>query len=170
MFKLVIKDQELQDEVRRVQGIPWRTMLEAFGAWMLASVAENFWAEGRPEKWQELKLATQIARWTRGNRERKRKRKWGKGVVWERFVGGMKILFDSGRLAGSVGFAATDSQVEIGTNLIYAATQNFGRGKIPARPYLLFQEDDVSKFEELIMRYLSGVEGRTMVWPGGVAE
>jgi len=73
-----------------------------------------------------------------------------------KFFGMFKILMDSGRLANSITFDADNKQVEIGTNLVYAATHQFGRGSIPARPYLGFQEGDVEKFEELISEWLEG--------------
>lgn len=55
-------------------------------------------------------------------------------------------LLDTGRLAGSMTYRADDDQVDIGTNVIYAATHQFGRADnrmfgrglapIPARPFL----------------------------------
>ena len=57
-----------------------------------------------------------------------------------------KILRDTGRLAGSVNYRASRDQVVVGSNVIYAATQQFGRADnrmfgralapIPARPFL----------------------------------
>lgn len=50
--------------------------------------------------------------------------------------GQMKILQDVGELRKSIVYEAGKNYVRIGSNLKYAATHQFGRGNIPARPYL----------------------------------
>jgi len=157
MFTLKLQTQDLEAETRRLRtaGRQWKTVLRAFGAYMVAETAQNFKDQGRPEKWQDVKEATKVARWMRGNSQRKRKRSMS-GAGAGKFFGMFKILMDSGRLANSITFDADNKQVEIGTNLVYAATHQFGRGSIPARPYLGFQEGDVEKFEELISEWLDG--------------
>lgn len=80
-------------------------------------------------------------------------------------MSGGKTLLDTGRLAGSITHNATDSRVEVGTNVIYAAVHQLGAvitpvkaaalrfkiGKawistkqvvIPARPFLGVDDDD----------------------------
>ena len=126
MFKLVLKTEGLQAETERLRtlGKHWQTVLAAFGAYMIAETATNFQDQGRPEKWQDVKDATKVARWMRGNSRRKRKRTMA-GAGAARFFGMFKILMDSGRLANSITFDATERRVEIGTNLVYAATHQF---------------------------------------------
>jgi len=157
MFKVIYKNEEMVREARRLKGLKPRTVLQAFGAWMLGSVAENFRAQGRPEKWKALKFETLKARFMRGNRRRKNKR-WVRTPAAMRFFAGAKILMDSGRLANSIGFAVKGNQVEIGTNLIYAATHQFGDKKrnIPARPFLVFQDRDVEEFAGMIEDWMMG--------------
>ena len=157
MFTLKLQTQDLEAETRRLiaAGRQWKTVLAAFGAYMVAETAQNFKDQGRPEKWQDVKEATKVARWMRGNSSRKRKRTMvGAGAA--KFIGMFKILMDSGRLANSITFDADNKQVEIGTNLVYAATHQFGRGKIPARPFLGFQETDVERFQEMIAEWIEG--------------
>ena len=50
--------------------------------------------------------------------------------------GGGKILQDTGTLRRSFEHKATNSNVKIGTQVVYAPTHEFGRGNIPARPML----------------------------------
>ncbi|HPL75678.1 MAG TPA: phage virion morphogenesis protein [Candidatus Sumerlaeota bacterium] len=159
MFKLRLEAQEMEREAKRllIASRRWKTVLAAFGSFMVAETAQNFKDQGRPEKWQDVKEATKVARWMRGNSSRKRKRTLA-GAGAAKFIGMFKILMDSGRLANSITFEANDKQVEIGTNLVYAATHQFGRGAIPARPYLGFQESDVERFLDLINEWLEGSE------------
>jgi phage virion morphogenesis protein len=86
-----------------------------------------------------------------------------------------KILTERGRLRGSITYKATSNSVEIGTNLIYAPTHQFGatiRAKnkkylywkgashpvkevvIPARPFLGVSEQDEQKILGIIENYL----------------
>ena len=91
-------------------------------------------------------------------------------TVAKRRKGSSKPLIDTGRLMASIGnvakegvFQVTERSVRVGTNVIYAAIQNFGgragRGhsvEIPARPFLYVEDRDVDVFKEIILRYLEG--------------
>ncbi len=50
--------------------------------------------------------------------------------------GNQSLLISSGALQGSIEHELQSNQVDVGSNLKYAATHQFGRGGIPARPYL----------------------------------
>jgi phage virion morphogenesis protein len=75
---------------------------------------------------------------------------------------GHKILTFSSELRNSI--APTEIRangIVIGTNKIYAAIHQFGgqagRGKkvpIPARPYLLFQDEDITYLEMTLVNYI----------------
>jgi phage virion morphogenesis protein len=62
------------------------------------------------------------------------------GVPWLATHRGESILKDTGRLRQSITYVAGDDQVEVGTNVIYAATHQFG-ATIHAKnaPYLVFR-------------------------------
>lgn len=121
---------------------------KASGVYMLGSIERNFKAQGRPQKWQALASSTVAGR----------RRGTGKG--------GVKILVDEGLLKGSVTTAGamqtgSDSMI-IGTNKDQAARMHFGypggtgrgRSKTPARPFLLFQDEDVDAIETIFNRHL----------------
>ncbi len=121
---------------------------KASGVYMLGSIERNFKAQGRPQKWQSLAPST-LAR-----------RRSGKGK------GGPQILIDEGLLKGSVTSSdamqtGSDSMI-IGTNKVQAARMHFGypggegrgRSKTPARPFLLFQTEDVDAIETIFNRHL----------------
>lgn len=72
-----------------------------------------------------------------------------------------KILIDTGRLRRSITYDAKRYSVRIGTGLVYGAIHQFGgkagRGRrvtIPARPYLVVQEEDRRYIDEVIVDYL----------------
>lgn len=60
--------------------------------------------------------------------------------------GGHSLLMGEGSLDESIQFVASPDQVEVGTNLIYAAIQQFGGEEvgqpIPARPYLGLSDEN----------------------------
>jgi|GEM_PF-1296279 len=151
------------------------------------SAADTFRAEGRPTPWKRLSPVT-IAR--------RRKGKRGQGAVG----GSVKILQDTGRLRMSVSGRARGSvrrfgrvDLTFGTNLAYAADQQYGRArkpgqketvkahrrkahsrgsikvkahrvtsfirtvtwpKVPARPYLLWQHQDVDGAIKHLLHYM----------------
>lgn len=69
------------------------------------------------------------------------------------------FLLGEGDLFDSLGYVVGNDGVEIGTNLIYGATHQFGddeRG-IPARPYLGLSDNDESDLETVVDDYLEGL-------------
>lgn len=79
----------------------------------------------------------------------------------QRRAGSSKPLLDTGRLrASAVGrgegsLYAVDSQsLTVGTNLGYAATHQFGRGRIPARPYIPTEAEILAELTPVVDRYL----------------
>ncbi len=115
---------------------------EVFGDIVVSSVQENFEQGGRPGKWAPLTESTL-------------KKKNGRG----------SILVGNGGAAdgllGSIHAEATPNAVYIGTNLVYAATHQFGRpgggwhgSDIPARPFLMFQEEDELEILDCLETFL----------------
>jgi len=128
-----------------------RKLYKAVGEYMLTSVEENFQAQGRPTRWKRLSIATLKS----GYKGKKFKKRGGLTKAFRDHVAGKKILIDSGRLKNSITYKVKaikklqDTKIYIGTNMVYAAIHQYGgyagRGRkvyIPARPYLLMQEQD----------------------------
>jgi len=74
-----------------------------------------------------------------------------------------QTLIDSGRLRASITSKAGRREVEVGTNVIYAAIHqlggNAGRGRktrLPARPYLGLSSDDEKEIDAILGDYLTG--------------
>jgi phage virion morphogenesis protein len=139
----------LEQVIRRVEKLATDTRqvekpLKSAGAYMLGSIEKNFRAQGRPEKWKLLSPKTL-----------KRRRK-GRGA------GKSQILIDTARLKNSMSFRlVSEPGVEIGTNAVYGPRQHFGyeggtgrgRSKTPARPFLMFQDEDFTELTEIFKRH-----------------
>lgn len=112
----------------------------AAGEVLLERVEQNFRSQQAGvsgEKWAPLKDET-LNRRRAGRNTRARVRK----------------LQDTGRLKGSVTTKAYQDRVEIGSNLVYAATHQFGRDNIPARPFITIDEPDIKEIEQTLLDHI----------------
>jgi len=81
-----------------------------------------------------------------------------------------QILQRSGRLAGSISSQVTPNSATVGTNVIYAAVQQFGAakrqfkgvapwGRIPGRPFLGLSDEGRDEIIELAEQYVQRTFG-----------
>lgn len=68
--------------------------------------------------------------------------------------GNMKILQDTGELRRSIAYEADSHSVRVGSKLKYARTHQFGRGKIPARPFLGVTNNEKEHITSMFRQYL----------------
>jgi phage virion morphogenesis protein len=148
----------------RLQGLEERGenlsgLMRSFGEYMKGSIQKNFDAQGRPVKWAPISFGTKVAWHTKRRSYWTKKDKMSKKgkAAWS----GRLVLTDTGRLRRSIYATAGGDSLTLGTNVIYAALHQFGgqagRGKkifIPARPYLLFQPEDLERFHKMLVNYL----------------
>ena len=120
-FVVTLDDRKLQQDLRRAINncVNMRPAWKAVGELVVSSILMNFRDEGRPAKWQKFSPNT--------------KRKRGE-------MADAKLLVDSGIMRKSLTQSSAikslgNEGVEVGTNVEYAATHQFGRGPIPARPF-----------------------------------
>ena len=120
-----------------------RPLMKSIAGIFASSTEENFKQEGRPDKW------TDLADITKKNREKINK--------WPG-----QILQVEGQLASSVTTQYDDDSAVIGSNKDYARIHQLGgdagRGKkvkIPARPYLVLQDEDFEEILSECKKYLS---------------
>lgn len=134
------------------------SIMGLIGEIVQSSVERNFEVGGRykepgsydggPNKWVDLAEGTKKARARRGH--------------WPG-----PILQDTGRLAASFHYNAHEDSVEVGTNVEYAAIHEFGgtiqrtskKGKgysirIPARPFLVVQDEDLDEIVSAVKDFL----------------
>jgi len=173
-----IKDQAvkgmLTDMSRRGENM--RPVMREIGEIVRSSILRNFAEGGRPEKWVPTKILSIYLGYTMDRRyttlsgeERIRKGKKAytlKGSLtkaFQRHIGKKATLIDTGRLRNSITSRAYGDRVEIGTKVVYAAIHQFGgkagRGRkvtIPARPYLMVQDEDWPQIRVKIIDYILG--------------
>jgi phage gpG-like protein len=129
-------------------------LLERVGKKMVASIQTNFKQQGRPEKWSPLKPQTL----------RRRRRLAGRidtGGKGKR-RGSRRILIDTGWLISSIRYIQFLNGVAAGTSLKQAKRQQFGypggkgrgRSQTPARPYVMFQPEDVKDISNIFSRHV----------------
>lgn len=132
-------DRLLAELRRRMSDL--RPVMEAVGQVIQSGTQQRFIDQQDPtgRAWAPLKPAT-IARRRQG------------GTA----TGSIQILRDTGRLMNSISYNATNKQVSILTNVIYAATHQFGlaRRNIPARPFIGISASDREAIAEVLNGYL----------------
>lgn len=170
-----IDDSEVQKLLDKVseRSTDMAPAMRTIGGIAKTSIVKNFVAGGRysepgswrggSNRWQPLAIATVFGGFRKRDVLSKRGRY--KKTFMDRLRGGnRKILIKEGLLMGSVTFEATSTSVEVGTNKEYAAIHNFGgeagrkssRVKIPARPFLVLQEEDLKEVKETLEKHLTG--------------
>lgn len=113
--------------------------LKEGGRRMLQSVDRNFKEAGRPRPWKPL---------SRGY------------LLWKLRHGYSPLpLTKSGDLRRSVTFRVSRNRLFIGTSNPYASFHQFGTRSLPKRAFLVFQESDLKRIQDLILKHISG-EGR----------
>lgn len=189
MIEISIQTDQLEATLRRILDAVANAspVMGQISHIMWDAVEENFRQEGRPH-WLGLAPSTLQARV--GN-ELEKKRGIHKTGAWSLKVGqrvarSVKILQASGRLASSIIPSNDSTSATVGTNVIYAAIQNFGGetkphvivprnaralrfggifakrvnhpgSKIPARPFLTITDGDGVAIEEAMVNYLRSV-------------
>lgn len=159
MIKISFADTNLDKTVKDFSKLDLKLKkpevpLKRASLYMLKSIDQNFRSEGRPKGWISLKPATIAHR-----------RKQGSGA---------KILQDTARLKGSIiyGIEGTKATVMPSPQKTYSksksnkttydigAIHQFGAPKanIPARPFLLFQEQDQENIIKIFKDYVNVLE------------
>ena len=145
-IKVELDDAEVRRQMRELIARGRRLPLKRVGVIGVASVLRNFRVGGRPKKWPPSKRV-------QGGRDSKGRYKKRKG----------KTLQDTGRLMKSVDVAIyqNDMNVMIYTDLVYAPPHQYGwkERNIPARPFMLWQKQDIAKIQKLLGDAITG-EGR----------
>lgn len=143
----------LEEAARRC--VRMRPAWQEIGELVHRSVMRNFEAGGRPKHWPALKASTIMAR--AGGKHRVYTKRGKLSAHGRKHAFGQKPLIATGRLMRSITYRATNAFAEVGTNLVYAATHQFGRGPIPARPFLVLQPEDERAAADIIERHVLGV-------------
>ncbi len=163
MFTVELKADTLNAGLAQLEGqiADWTPVMDQIGRYLVRSTKERFKKGESPEgaKWAP-KSATTLARY--GARKSNR-------------VDIRPLFGPSGALSSQIFHEAGPTHVAVGSNLIYAAVQQFGAGKgqfgnmangspipwgnIPARPFLGLSQEDETNILALVVDYLSPTTG-----------
>lgn len=123
---------------------------------MLASVDENFMRSGRPVAWRPLKESTLRRKLRLGGSPMPL---IGAGT----YTRSLKRQSGGGSLRRSITGEASAAKLVIGTSKVYGRIHQKGgqagrnhAATIPARPYLVFQRQDLKYIERLIVAHVTG--------------
>jgi phage virion morphogenesis protein len=137
-IQISIQDNGIREMLERLQGRmgDLTPVMRSIGETVRRSVERNFEAQGRPAKWTPSQRVLRT---------------------------GGQTLSLTGRLRRSFSVQATGSRAAVGTNVVYAAIHQMGgragRGgkvKLPARPFLMVQDEDWTEIERQLADYITG--------------
>lgn len=151
--EIAVDDSEIRAALQRsmTANSNMRPVFKVIGERLLRSTEERFDTETDPtgKPWAPLQISSLYA----GYGKKKYTQKGMLTAAFSRYLGARKILTKSGQLRRSIYSKPTDTQVAIGTGKIYGATHQFGRGNIPARPFLGITVADRVEILELVQEY-----------------
>ncbi|MFA6690747.1 MAG: phage virion morphogenesis protein [Saccharofermentanales bacterium] len=153
-LNIIMQDKGVTALFRRLQQrlADTQPFMDDIGERVKGSVQRNFDEEGRPQKWVPLRFASKVAWilrkktfWSKkGYMNKKGKEAWA----------GRKILNDTARLRRSISHRAFKNRVKVSTLVKYAMFHQEGTRKMPARPFLLVQQEDWDYIIRLGINYL----------------
>lgn len=163
-----IKDKEVKRLFTRLKKnvTDLRPAFREVGEIVLSSVIRNFQEGGRPDKWEPTRIRSiyeaYTGRKTKTGANRRAYTVRGRLTkAFERYTAGRKTLIDTARLQNSITARAQSDRVIVGTNVVYARIHQLGgkagrnkKVKIPARPYLLVQEEDWTPIRDCLRGFL----------------
>lgn len=176
-LKVEIQDKELQQYLKKIAGKAEkrRVLLKRFGIIMLRSFAQNFKDEGRPRHWKRLSPNTIAARRRGGDR-----RYGSKKILQD--SGRLRLSVTSKSGPGNI-YQMSEDSLKMGSRLKIATFHQDGTrpytirpkrskmlsfmttegrrfaGKVnhpglPARPFIMIQDDDERSMLDETVRYL----------------
>ena len=165
-----IKDKEIKRLFTRLQRnlSDLTPAFQRIGEIIRSSVIRNFREGGRPDKWTPTKVRS-MSRAHAGKQARPgaRRKAYTLRGGSKRNTSGKKTLVDTARLQNSITARAGADRVIVGTNLVYARIHQMGgmagrnkKVRIPARPYLMVQEEDWETMRDCLRGFLmKGAQG-----------
>lgn len=141
--------------------------LKAIGEAMAESTKKRFESSSGPDgkRWQSNSIVTELANLgrTKGNHRKRGNALTKKGIA--RLAGKKPLIGETKSLSRTINYRASNDRVEIGSPMIYAATQQFGAkrhafgkgapwGDIPARPFLGVSREDSANILDILTKHL----------------
>lgn len=151
MIELQLKKEELEKALGQMakSGSDLREPLSLIGEIVASSVDKNFQVEGRHSGDPDSIFGGRES-WAPWSKSWEKKRiEMGKNG---------KILTLNGGLASSIAYEVAGDSVSISTAKDYASRLHFGdvKDRLPARPFLVIQEEDLEEINEVLASFLTG--------------
>ena len=166
--------QGMEDRGQNLSGV-----MRNFGEYMKGSIDKNFAAEGRPAPWARLKLGT-LSGWAVSKKSFTTK----KGLLSKtgrEALAGRKVLTDKGLLRNATFYIVRGNSLQMVNDNPVATIHQLGAkippifpkskkalfwpgaaypvkgtkgGIIPARPFMIFQDEDINYFEQTLVDFV----------------
>ena len=137
-FSITIDAKEFVASMEKSINRNPRPLLKRFQVLMIRSFDLNFRHEGRPQRWALLKKATM-------------RRKKSKGILKD--TGRLRLSLSGERQRGNITRFRRDSLL-MGTSVPYAGYLQHGTKHMPARPFVVIQDEDAQEMERLTLDFL----------------
>lgn len=124
----------LRQRVQTMAGLDTASLMPQLGEYLLASTQDRFKTQTDPDggAWQALQPRT----------------------IKRKKYNPTKVLTERGFLRKNLRYQVLNkTTVQVGSNLEYAATHQFGRDKIPARPFLGLSPQDHQEIRAIIAEW-----------------
>lgn len=117
------------DFVSRLESTAWQQeLLDVLGLTVTAQTVQHFQDQGGPDG------------------------------AWAPTLRGGQILVLTGQLRGSIGHTTlSDTEVSVGTNVLYGKFHQEGTNKMPRRAFLGITDSDQAEVADVIERYIDGL-------------
>lgn len=125
MINFEIYDSEVFNQFNHLEEAAYHVPLDEIGQLLVQSVHANFDAQGRPTQWEG----------------RQDDHPW-------------PILIKTGALYNSIGYSVHGDGVSVDCGEPYGDYHDQGTSRIPARPFLLIQDEDANEIENMIWEHL----------------
>jgi len=132
-----IHDRELQKLLSKLSSLDLSAPMKDISIYMKSSVLKNFEAQGRPERWKPL--SPEYAEWK------------------ARHGYSSKILIRKHRLMQSISARSGTNYARIFTGVDYGIYHQLGTKKMPARPFLVIQDEDVEVAKKILQSFVEKV-------------
>jgi phage virion morphogenesis protein len=144
---VVVDDRQFQEALSNVESVldgdGRELMLEDMGEYMLKSTRDHAALEQDPQGHPWAPLSPRYAR-------RKAKKRPGAPI----------LVLDNHMLGDMLAYQVSKEVLYVGTAAIWGATHEFGRGGIPARPFLGVSETDATELTQIVHDHIqAAIEG-----------
>ncbi|MEM2126268.1 MAG: phage virion morphogenesis protein [Candidatus Methanosuratincola sp.] len=133
-----IQSGEVEKLLDRLMNLSYAEPLRDAAVYMKSSVLRNFEIGGRPP-WRPLSAKTLMEKLKKGYSP--------------------QPLIRTGRLRQSINISVGENEASVLPGVRYGAYHQFGTDRIPARPFLVFQPEDVAVIQQIFANYIARVLG-----------